>query len=202
MNSPRAGERPDTHAVLNVLKGFQRDTVEYAFERLYEAPDSTRRFLVADEVGLGKTLVARGLIAKALDHLWDGPNRVEQIDIVYICSNAQIARQNVRRLQIGSGRFVRAARLGLLPQEIHGLKGNRVNYLALTPGTSFDLRSSMGRREERVLLYHLLQRVWPDQRKGPMNLLQGYVRNSGYFRWELEEFTRSKRIDDDLANAF
>ena len=202
MSPRRAGERPDTSAVLDGLKGFQRDTVEYAFERLHRAPDSTRRFLVADEVGLGKTLVARGVIAKALEHLWEGPDRVEQIDIVYICSNAQIARQNVRRLQIGSGRFVRAARLGLLPQEIHGLKENRVNYLALTPGTSFDLRSSMGRREERVLLYHLLQRVWPDHRKGPMNLLQGYVRNTGYFRWELKEFKRWRRIDDDLASAF
>ena len=200
--SRRAGERPDANAVLDGLKGFQRDSVEYAFERLYTAQDSTRRFLVADEVGLGKTLVARGVIAKAIDHLWDEPNRVEQIDIVYICSNAQIARQNVRRLQIGSDRFVRAGRLGLLPQEIHDLKANRVNYLALTPGTSFDLRSSMGIRDERVLLYHLLQRVWPDQRKGPMNLFQGYVRKTGYFRWELKAFLRWRRIDDDLAKAF
>ena len=202
MSQRRAGERPDPRAVLEGLKGFQRDTVEYAFERLYLAPDSTRRFLVADEVGLGKTLVARGVIAKAIEHLWEGPHRVEQIDIVYICSNAQIARQNVRRLQIGSGRFVQAARLGLLPQEIHGLKARRVNYLALTPGTSFDLRSSMGTREERVLLYHLLQRVWPDQHKAPMNLLQGYVKNTSHFRWKLKEFTRSKRIDEDLAKAF
>ena len=202
MTPRRAGERPDPNAVLDGLKGFQRDTVEYAFERLYLAPDSTRRFLVADEVGLGKTLVARGVIAKALDHLWDGPNSVEQIDIVYICSNAQIARQNVRRLQIGSDRFVRAGRLGLLPQEIHDLKANRVNYLALTPGTSFDLRSSMGIRQERVLLYHLLQRVWPDRRKGPMNVFQGYVRKTGHFRRELEDFRRWRRIDDDLAKAF
>ncbi len=202
MSSPRAGERPDPNAVLDGLKGFQRDTVEYAFERLYRAPDSSRRFLVADEVGLGKTLVARGLVAKTIDHLWEGDHRVEQIDIVYICSNAQIARQNVRRLQIGSGRFVRAGRLGLLPQEIHDLKANRINYLALTPGTSFDLRSSMGIAEERVLLYHLLQRVWPDQRKGPMNLLQGYVRKTGHFRWKVKEFKRWRRIDDDLGNAF
>ena len=153
--------------------------MEYAFERLYTAPDSTRRFLVADEVGLGKTLVARGVVAKALDHLWDGPHRVKQIDIVYICSNAQIARQNVRRLQIGSGKFVRAARLTLLPQVIHNLKANRVNYLALTPGTSFDLKSSMGIREERVLLYHMVQRVWPDVRAAPKNLFQGYVKNTG-----------------------
>ena len=70
MSPCESGGRPDTTGVLEGLKGFQRATVEYAFERLYRAPDSTRRFLVADEVGLGKTLVARGLIAKALDHLW------------------------------------------------------------------------------------------------------------------------------------
>ena len=202
MSRREAGERPDTNAVLDGLKGFQRDTVEYTFERLYQAPDSTRRFLVADEVGLGKTLVARGVIAKAIDHLWDGAHKVDPIDIVYICSNAQIARQNVRRLQIGSGKFVRAGRLGLLPQELHDLKVNRVNYLALTPGTSFDLRSSMGTREERVLLYHLLQRVWPDRRKGPMNLFQGHVRNTYHFRRELKEFRRGRRIDDDLTRAF
>ncbi|MDD9999983.1 MAG: helicase-related protein [Rhodospirillaceae bacterium] len=202
MNSGQAGERPDTDAVLSGLKGFQRDTVEYAFERLYRAPDSTRRFLVADEVGLGKTLVARGVIAKAIDYLWEGPQRVNQIDVVYICSNAQIARQNVRRLQIGGGKFVRAARLGLLPREIHDLKTNRVNYLALTPGTSFDMKSSMGVREERVLLYHMVQRVWPDHRAGPKNLFQGYVRNTNYFRWELKYFKRQHRIDEDLADAF
>ena len=65
----------------------------------------------------------------------------------------------MRRLRIGGGEFVHAARLGLLPREIHRLRGNRVNYLALTPGTSFDLRSSMGTAEERVVLYHLLQRA-------------------------------------------
>ncbi len=192
----------DTAAILAGLKGFQRDTVEHAFDRLYRAEDSTRRFLVADEVGLGKTLVARGLIARALDHLWDGRERVERIDIIYICSNAQIARQNVRRLQIGPNRFVRAGRLGLLPQEIHGLKSNRVNYLALTPGTSFDLKSSMGIQAERVLLYHMLQRIWPDRRKAPMNLLQGYVRNAGNFRWELDYFRRFRNVDDELAEAF
>ena len=43
--------RPDVDAVMSTLKGFQRATVEHAFERLFTAPDSTHRFLVADEVG-------------------------------------------------------------------------------------------------------------------------------------------------------
>ena len=55
--------------VLGRLKDFQRRTAEYVFRRFYTDPETTDRFLVADEVGLGKTLVARGVIALAIDHL-------------------------------------------------------------------------------------------------------------------------------------
>ena len=89
--------RPDVERELEGLKDFQRATVDQVDERLF-GDDPTRRFLVADEVGLGKTLVARGVIAKAIDRLWDD---VERIDVVYICSNAQIARQNLARLRVG-----------------------------------------------------------------------------------------------------
>ncbi|MYD87973.1 MAG: DEAD/DEAH box helicase, partial [Acidobacteria bacterium] len=91
-------KRPSVEASLEPLKPFQRRTVEHAFHRLFQAENGTGRFLVADEVGLGKTLVARGIIAKAIDHLW---NEVERIDIVYICSNGSIARANLPKLQVG-----------------------------------------------------------------------------------------------------
>jgi len=61
-------KRPDVEAILRPLKPFQRRTVDHAFEQMFEAPDTSGRFLVADEVGLGKTLVARGVIAKAIDY--------------------------------------------------------------------------------------------------------------------------------------
>ena len=63
--------KPDLSAVLSGLKDFQRSTVDYVFKRLYEDDDSVRRFLLADEVGLGKTLVTRGVIARAIDRLWE-----------------------------------------------------------------------------------------------------------------------------------
>ena len=56
-----------------------------------------RQFLVADEVGLGKTMVARGVIAKTIEALWD---RSKRIDILYICSNQAIAAQNLNRLNV------------------------------------------------------------------------------------------------------
>lgn len=57
----------DAAPVLARLKPFQRATVEHVFERLFGTDDPTDRFLVADEVGLGKTMIARGVVAKLLE---------------------------------------------------------------------------------------------------------------------------------------
>ena len=87
---------------------------------MYTDDPVTRRFLVADEVGLGKTLVARGLIARAVDHLWD---TVPRIDVVYICSNADIAQQNLNRLRLpGWQDFSLASRITLLPLKMKELR--------------------------------------------------------------------------------
>ncbi len=69
---------------LELLKPFQRATVDYVFQRLFTDASPTRQFLVADEVGLGKTMVARGVIAKTIEQL---TGKVDRIDVVYICSN-------------------------------------------------------------------------------------------------------------------
>ena len=87
----RDSELPDLGEIDRGLKDFQRRTAAAVFHRLYEQARSTHRFLVADEVGLGKTLIARSVIARTLHHLWD---RVDRIDIVYICSNAEAKSRN------------------------------------------------------------------------------------------------------------
>jgi type I site-specific restriction endonuclease len=53
--------------IMEGLKDFQRATVDRVIE-LYKSGQN--RVLVADEVGLGKTLVAKGIIAKtaSLNH--------------------------------------------------------------------------------------------------------------------------------------
>jgi len=136
--------RPNVSEVMAKLKDFQRDTVEYVFRRLYTDPEPDRvsRFLIADEAGLGKTLVARGVIAKAVEKLWD---TVPRIDVVYICSNQEIAQQNIDRLNITADRkFQFASRATLLPVTLQQLRGNKLNFVSLTPGTSFNLRSQSG----------------------------------------------------------
>lgn len=181
------------------LKDFQRDTVEYVFRRLYLDDEPARRFLVADEVGLGKTLVARGLIAKTIDYLWD---KEEQIDVTYICSDANIARQNINRLNVtGRDDFALASRITLLPVMLRDLKRNRLNFISFTPGTSFDLKSSMGTVAERALLYWLLDGAWGLKGSGPYNLLQGYA-SRDRFRRAVDDFHRYYEIDPTLSEAF
>ena len=195
----QAFPRPNIDAVLHGLKDFQRDTVDYVFKRMYVDPDLTRRFLVADEVGLGKTLVARGLIACTIDHLWDD---VDRIDVVYICSNSDIARQNVNRLNVGAKEFSLASRITLLPLTIRNLKENKVNFISFTPSTSFDLRSRTGVMEERALLYWLLDPIWHLRgRMGPLNVLQDEA-GTANFRQLVSKFQRDREIDSTLAESF
>ena len=117
------------------LKDFQRRTVDYVFNRLYGDDAAGDRFLVADEVGLGKTLVARGLIAATIDHLQDAG--VTRIDVVYICSNADIARQNISRLNVTGARTSPAvADHAPALAAAATSRQNGLNFVSFTPGTS------------------------------------------------------------------
>jgi len=150
---------PRLEESLRSLRDFQRRTVDHVFQRMYTDAAPTTRFLVADEVGLGKTKIAQGLIARALQHLHE---KIERIDVVYVCSNAAIARQNLNRLNPLPGLgFSFATRLTLLPLELRGLRRNRVNMVSFTPGTAIDT-SGGGVWQERVILYWMLQRGLSD----------------------------------------
>lgn len=165
---------------LSLLKPFQRRTVDYVTKRLYEDRDCTRRFLVADEVGLGKTMVARGVIARTIERLWDD---VKRIDVIYICSNRAIASQNVNRLNVlREEALALPTRMPLLPLRASKLASKRVNFISLTPGTSFSLKSDTGVVEERALLMHLLK---SDARPfyGLKNLLQVGVKDENWNWW-------------------
>lgn len=71
-------------------KPFQAATIAAALRTLSD-PDGPRRFLVADEPGLGKTLVAREIIAGLL-------GKKRSFVIFYICNSRAISRQNGERL--------------------------------------------------------------------------------------------------------
>lgn len=136
---------------------FQRATID-AIDRLFRT--GQRRVLVADEVGLGKTLVARGVIAK-LARL-----RKEEHDdlfkIAYVCSSQNIVRQNLARLAPGLENAVDTAtgesRLSMQHllvaegDEARKRKGEFIQIIPITPETSFRLGNRSGTWKERALI--------------------------------------------------
>lgn len=142
---------------LSGLKDFQRATVErvdYLFRH------NQNRVLVADEVGMGKTLIARGAIVKT------ARLRIEEKDdlfkVIYICSNQNIANQNIRKLNvtgknaIGSVSDTRLSmqHLKITEQENDPqIKEGFIQLIPLTPETSFRMTTGGGSVQERALMY-------------------------------------------------
>ena len=82
-------------SVMSGLKDFQQTTV-CRIDELYRA--GQMRVLISDEVGLGKTLVARGAVAKFAKMRKEDDD--DLVKVVYICSNSAIADQNLNKLRI------------------------------------------------------------------------------------------------------
>jgi hypothetical protein len=143
-------------------------------------------------------MVARGIIAKAVEHLQS--QKAKRIDVLYICSNATIAQQNLNRLNVTnqeSSSF--ATRLTLLPMELASLKANGINFISFTPGTTFDLRSRGGRVEERVLIYQMLAGHFGIRKTPLFNLLQAKVKRNTWTSW-IRQY--DIEYDETLAQAF
>lgn len=146
-----------------VLKDFQRETVnriEYLFR------SGQKRVLVADEVGLGKTLIARGTIIKTARMRFEQGD--ELFKVVYICSDQHIARQNIRKLKVYSGASIgnisetrlSMQHLNITEQEMdETVRNGYIQLIPLTPDTSFRMTSGGGSVRERALMYSILIRI-------------------------------------------
>lgn len=145
------------------LKDFQRETVNRCCE-LYA--NGQNRILVADEVGLGKTLIAKGVIAKLANrHKAEGDDLFK---VLYICSNSDIASQNIRKLKIHDGVTVDGVtdtrlsmqHLKIFEQENdEKVKENYIQLIPLTPATSFNVTRGSGSVAERALMFAIIKRL-------------------------------------------
>lgn len=176
---------------LRDLTEFQRRSVDHVFEQFY-GPAGANRFLVADETGLGKTRVAQGLIARAVEELQD---KIKRIDVVYVCANSDLARQNVRRLNVtGQSDIPFSSRLTLLGEHSSRLNRSRksgggVNLISFTPGTSFDAGHSLGQARERAMITIALDEIYDlngYERTATARFLQGGVTSLTNFRNQID----------------
>lgn len=124
---------------------FQEAAVRHIMSR-FKDPAGSKRVLLADEVGLGKTVVARGVIERLLEH------RRNPLTVIYLCSNSEIAEQNRTKLDPDSpapvGRVTELA--------IESKTRDDLRLYSFTPGTS--LKDGTGLEWERRLLMYLLHR--------------------------------------------
>ncbi len=140
-------------------KPFQRATID-AVARAFADPAGSRRFLVADEVGLGKTVVARGVVEKL-------SSERRPLRVFYVCSNLAIGKQNLDRLvsflpdDEGGAAIASVDRPSLMPTRKPPSHG-RVQVYSLTPGTALPSRrgrAGEGRYEERAFGVALLDEL-------------------------------------------
>lgn len=143
-------------------KDFQEATARRIFQ-LYK--DEHRRVLLADEVGLGKTFVARRVID--LVRAWHKEMGDNFFRVVYICSNANIAGQNLKKLKVENPMSISESRLSMqhlyIEQKskeiIDRAQGMPETIIPLTPSTSFRFYSTQGTANERALMFDLLKRM-------------------------------------------
>jgi len=180
-------------------KPFQVETAKAAL-KAFES--GRKRFLIADEVGLGKTVVARTIIAEMME------GKRSPLVVFYVASNLNIAFQNRRKLlevipieereqaEAAADRLTIAAGPANRPTHPH------LHLYTLTPDTSVPLlkrHGGLGRMEERALVYRLLAWRFPtldtsDFRK----LCRG---RAGEGRWrevvrDLENMKGTRRLQD------
>lgn len=149
--------------IMSGLKDFQRYTVR-RIDHLFRS--GQMRILVSDEVGLGKTLIARGTIAKLAQMRKAGGDNL--VKVVYICSNGAIAGQNLEKLMISNDvkkEKTAASRLSMqhlnifLQENDRDLLRRYIQLIPLTPDTSFRMTAGTGTVGERALMFSILRRV-------------------------------------------
>lgn len=192
--------------VLSELMDFQRATVE-RIDYLYR--HNQHRVLVCDEVGLGKTFVARGTVAKlAKLRREEGDNLFK---VVYVCSNSTIADQNLQKLRISrdtqaySSAYARLSmqHLHIFRQESEAADQNSfIQLLPLTPDTSFHMTSGKGIASERALMYAHLKRL-PQLRNYLRELEVALMDNAAvtWKSWCKEEYLRQAEECNRLSGG-
>lgn len=137
-----------------IAKDFQEATANRIVE-LFKS--GHKRVLLADEVGLGKTIVAKTVVEKT--GVWRKENNEPDYVVVYICSNAGIANQNCGKLGIDKQYRVSISEGRLSMQHIklaESMQSSHVRLIPMTPATSFQMKIGAGIAPERALAFCLM----------------------------------------------
>ena len=187
---------------MSKAKDFQRATAERIIE-IFKS--GQKRVLLSDEVGLGKTIMARTVVemAKSLPGVEkDGIYRV-----VYVCSNQNIIQQNTRNLGIPKEDIMQMqdSRLSMqhlvlqerkMQQEAKGEAELPQQLIPLTPSTSFSITGGAGNGAERALIFAILKGM--DEFIGKEERLSWLLKTMymGQDSWEWYIKSYSERVEN------
>ncbi len=141
-----------------IPKDFQKATANRITE-LFKSGQN--RVLLADEVGLGKTIIASDVI-KQVSHWHKTDKNDDHFKVIYVCSNINIANQNAKKLGINDLVDVSESRLSMQHLKIYQNAGKDHEYeqlIPMTPATSFTMIAGCGSQNERALMYAHLKRL-------------------------------------------
>lgn len=191
------------------LKDFQKATVEHIVN-IFKSKKQ-RRVLLSDEVGLGKTIVSKGVI-QAVGELsdeygiWDD----NTYRVVYICSNANIVKQNTENLGIEDVMNIDESRLSMqhfiVAKKVKELqkskKSKPIILIPLTPGTSFNLQTSAGNMNERALMFAILSHLddFKDHKTALKNRLNIYGANGDNWTDIIDKY--EKDIKENVCTGY
>lgn len=173
------------------VKDFQQATVEAATAALLGG-NALCRFLVADEVGLGKTVVARDTIAA----LAKGSRK---FIVYYITSGHKVADQNKSELlrfledEEAKASLSNVDRVGLMPFEP---PPGKMRLYAFTPRTSFSGMQRLygGKAVERAFIGCLLDERFPGLRS---DFPKGFLEHGATSSWPWA----SREADEKMENV-
>lgn len=191
------------------LKDFQKATVEHIVN-IFKSKKQ-RRVLLSDEVGLGKTIVSKGVIQAVGElsdeySIWDD----NTYRVVYICSNANIVKQNTENLGIEDVMNIDESRLSMqhfiVAKKVKELQKSKKSkpriLIPLTPGTSFNLQTSAGNMNERALMFAILSHLddFKDHKTALKNRLNIYGANGDNWTDIIDKY--EKDIKENVCTGY
>ena len=151
-----------------IIYDFQKATVIEAINKYIN--EGKNKILVADEVGLGKTFVAKGIIKVLYELQKDSGNN--SISVVYMAPNEAVLSQNVSELSDISGvdkqsqaKFsTQRPVLQFDNPNLQNKAGNNnlngIKIYSSSPGVAFGTKSKFGDKKERLLICAILTKIF------------------------------------------
>ncbi|MFZ3132126.1 MAG: DEAD/DEAH box helicase family protein [Desulfosporosinus sp.] len=186
-----------------IPKDFQEATANRILQ-IYK-DEHQNRVLLADEVGLGKTIVASAVVRKVSEwHKHDD----DHFKVIYICSNINIANQNYRKLGIQAKDCltISESRLTMQHLKIYQSAGKDHSYqqlIPMTPATSFTMTGGQGMKAERALMYVFLSRYRElAQHKKQLNDLLIFEKGLSWWDWYINDYEKKVTDCDEDTDCY